>query len=126
MSYLIINEDTEEIYGTYGSIEQAEEEAGLVLNGEIADAVSIYQLLKTGERVSRINWSNVATKANGSKQPTLPERPAYQGANKRWSDDEKLYAKKAHEGGMSHEGIAKKLGRTPHAVEVQLSRLRCN
>ena len=86
-----------------------------------ADAtdVAIYQLVRTGKRQPAIAWEG-KSKTNGA---TEPPRPAYQGANTRWSDDEVIYLKEAKDMGMSFAGIAKKLGRSKHAVELKYSRV---
>ena len=94
----------------------------LLRHPDIAE-VSVYKLHKTGKRQSVVAWDGEAKTNGQAKTATLPERPPYQGANKRWSDDEEIYLLEAKEMGMSFEGIAKKLGRTQHAVEVKYSRI---
>lgn len=103
------------------TLEEAEFAAQEVVNNASVDSVAIYQLHKVGRRVASVAWDD-APRATSSLPPPPPKS---NGAYSQWTDAENVYLREARSMGMSYKGIAKKLGRTPHAVEVQASRLRC-
>ena len=112
-------------YAECETLEEAEFAANEVIGDASIDSVAIYHLQKVGHRIATVAWDEYdrgVPRETPQEEPALPPRPAYQGANKRWGDDEITYMKEAKDMGMSFEGIAKKLGRTKHAVELKYSR----
>lgn len=108
-------------YAECDSLEDAEFAAQEVVNDASIDSVAIYMLQKVGRRVATVAW-DTPKEYPGQGEAKEPPRPAYQGPNRRWADDEIKYLKEAKGMGMSFEGIAKKLGRSTHAVELKYSR----
>lgn len=82
-------------------------------------SVGIYRLIKVGKRQASVRWDNPEPKKNGV--PRNPEETP--GHNKGWRDEEVKYLVQARAAGMSYKGIAKKLGRTPYAVQNKASRM---
>ena len=80
-------------------------------------SVGIYKLSQVGKRQSAIAWDEATE--------SVLEPPKSNGHYSAWTDAENKYLLSARAMGMTHKGIAKKLNRTVHAVEVQASRLQC-
>jgi hypothetical protein len=109
----------------------AMEEAEYVLQNrpEIKE-VAVYQLIKVGKRRTAVEWNLQPSyepeaklkkpKANGINLLRPSARRDYQ----EWTTDENSYLVGAAKAGIPYEEIAKDLGRTKRAVEVQASRLR--
>jgi DNA-binding NarL/FixJ family response regulator len=97
----------------------AMEEAEYVLqNNPEVNEVAVYQLVKVGKRRTAVDWS-------GESEPKM--EPPSNGVDHHyleWSTEENSYLTQARKAGFTYEEIAKDLGRTKRAVEVQASRLR--
>ena len=82
------------------------------------DEVAFYELKQIARRQASVQWTY-------REDPVLKIPEKLGGPYQPWTDDENLYLLKARKVGFSYGRIAEHLGRTPHAVEVQASRLRC-
>ena len=103
----------------------AMEEAEYVLqNRPEINEIAVYMLHKIGKRRTAVDWSD---DTSGDEPEAKLKKPKANGANHHyaeWTTDENSYLTGAMKVGMSYEEIAKDLGRTKRAVEVQASRLR--
>lgn len=134
MKYLIAELDSSKINLNYYEF-NAENELNQYIETALGDIhspvieVRLYRLEKIGSRVSSIQWTaekKTKIKSTGYDMNVIANPPKSRGKRSTWTEEEKVYLREARQMGMSYRGIADKLGRSIHAVQVYASRIRCS
>lgn len=116
--YVVVVPESAGNSNSFDDLEEAENYVKqLLLDTPAVDEVLLYERKKVGMRRSTVEWFE--------EEEELLEPPNNGGPYQPWTVDQNTYLLSARKAGYSYEQIAEQLGRTPHAVEVQASRLRC-
>ena len=133
MKYLIAELDSSKNLNYYEF--NAENELNQYIETALGDIhspvieVRLYRLEKIGSRVSSIQWTaekKTKIKSTGYDMNVIANPPKSRGKRTAWTENEVTYMQEALKMGMSQKGIAHKLNRTTHAIQVKMSRIKCN